>query len=209
LISSKTLHDDFFKLIFGKKEEVALSHFLKINTSSLTLLSKEKNYKKLFLNLTFRANYKNKNAQIVFKHKSYPDNRIYFQILSYAMSIWQKAKENLTPIIPIIFYQRKQNFELKDNFNKLFSIQTLYNLNLAFKTFNINKIDNKITYQNLFLCATIFTMKYIFESIENLKKLSYFYSKISKDNYFLIVKYISVSKHEKRINTKVFNSKGE
>ena len=109
-------HDEFFKLVFSRKDVVSefLTSFLNldINASSLSFIPLEKNtkYKKYYLDLAFKTKYKNTDTQIylLFEHKSYPDKNVYFQILSYALSVWQEEKENLTPIIPIIFYHGKK-----------------------------------------------------------------------------------------------------
>ena len=208
MISKKNPHDDFFKLVFSKKEVVIdfLNEFLNLNITTLSPLPTEKNtkYKKYFLDLAFKTKYKNSDAQIyiVFEHKSYPDKMVYFQILNYALSIWEEEKENLTPIIPIIFYHGRENFKLKDNFAKLFAVDTPFNLNFPFKIFNVREIDDKklLTCKNLFLCASIYTMKHIFDSINELKKIALFFSKMSKEDYFLIVEYISSFKDEKEEN---------
>jgi len=199
----KNPHDEFFKVVFSKKEVV--SDFLKfigveVDYNNLTLLPTEKNtkYKKFYLDLAFKTKFKNEDAQvyILFEHKSYPDKKVYFQILNYAMSIWEK-EDKLTPIIPIIFYHGKK-FEIVDNFAKLFKIDTPYNLNFPFKVVNLNEIDDEklLTCKNLFMCSALFTMKHIFEGIENLKKVAKNFSKMSKDEYFLIIEYISAYKKE-------------
>jgi predicted transposase/invertase (TIGR01784 family) len=199
----KNPHDEFFKTVFSKKE--VIRDFLKfigveVDYNSLTLLPTEKNtkYKKFYLDLAFKTKYKNKDAQvyILFEHKSYPDKKVYFQVLNYALSIWEK-EEKLTPIIPIIFYHGK-NFKIVDNFEKLFSIKTPYNLNYPFKVVNLNEIEDEklLTCQNLFMCSALFTMKHIFDNIEKLKKVAQNFSKMSKDEYFLIIEYISAYKKE-------------
>ena len=209
MISSSHPHDDFFKLVFSKKEVIKsfIEEFmpdLKIDSSYLTLIPTEKNtkYKRFFLDLAFKTKYKDKDAQIyiVFEHKSYPDKTVYFQILNYALSIWQEEKENLTPIIPVIFYHGKKHFELKNNFDKLFSINTPYNLNLPFKVINLTKIEDKKLLEcsnNLFLCSALYTMKHIFDNLQKLKPIALNFSKMSKDEYYLIVEYISNFKEEK------------
>jgi len=202
----KNPHDEFFKVVFSKKEVIKdfLKDFLKLEVdfSSLSLIPTEKKrYKKLFLDLAFKTKYKNKDTQIylIFEHKSYPDKMVYFQILSYAMSIWEEEKENLTPIIPIIFYHGK-NFEIKENFNDLFITQTPYNLNWKLKIFNLNKINDEKFLQctnNLFLCSALFTMKHIFDETKKLKAIAKNFDKMSENEYFLIIEYISAYKDEK------------
>ena len=209
MISHSHPHDDFFKLVFSKKEVMKsfIEEFmndLEIDSSSLTLIPTEKNtkYKRFYLDLAFKTKYKNKDAQIyiVFEHKSYPDKMVYFQILNYALSIWQEEKENLTPIIPVIFYHGKKTFTIKNNFNTLFSINTPYNLNFPFKVINLTQIEDKRLLEcsnNLFLCSALYTMKHIFDNLQKLKPIALNFSKMSKDEYFLIVEYISNFKEEK------------
>ena len=134
----KNPHDYFFKSLF--KDTNTLKDFLplvlekeivsNIEQNSLKIIDNEKNkkYKKFYLDLIAEAKIKNKKTHIyfLFEHKSYPDKMLMIQILNYCLSIWEeniKNKSPLTPIIPIVFYHGKENFEIKENFIDNFDVE--------------------------------------------------------------------------------------
>jgi len=129
-------HDKFFKELFSKKEEV--SEFIaktfpieisqKIQLHSLELDKTEYVDSKLRTNysdVVYNCKYdKNTNLKIslLFEHKSYPETFPHLQLLGHMLKIWEtqiKQKQQITPIIPIIFYHGEQKWSNK-SFDKYF-----------------------------------------------------------------------------------------
>ena len=129
-------HDRFFKQLFSGKEEV--SEFVaktfppelakKLNLETLELDKTEyvdKELKTSFSDIVYNCVY-SKDTQVkislLFEHKSYPESYPHFQLLGYMLKIWQtqiKQKQNLTPVIPIIFYHGEKKWSQKP-FDKYF-----------------------------------------------------------------------------------------
>ncbi len=123
-------HDKFFKELFSKREEVSefVSKTLpkqlveKLNLEKLELDKTEYIDKKLktsFSDIVYNCVY-GKDTKIkitlLFEHKSYPESYPHFQLLGYMLNIWQtqiNQKQNLTPIIPIIFYHGERKWTQK------------------------------------------------------------------------------------------------
>lgn len=129
-------HDRFFKELFSKKEEV--SEFVaktfppeivsNLDLETLELDKTEYVDSKLrtsFSDVVYNCKY-GKGSQVkislLFEHKSYPENYPHLQLLGYMLKIWEiqiKQKEELTPVIPIIFYHGKKKWKNK-SFEKYF-----------------------------------------------------------------------------------------
>jgi len=209
MVEKSSPHDSFFKLVFSDTGVVEdfLREFVGVDVKvkSLKPTEKKTKHKKFFLDLAFEAEFKKQKAEvyIVFEHKSYPDNMAFIQIFTYALSIWEeeiRKGEKLTPVIPVLFYHGKKNYNIPENFSEYFKTKTPYNPEFKITVFNTNNTDDKKLLQNcgnLFLCSAIYTMKHIFDSIESLKPVSFFYKKLDKNRYALIVDYIAKFKNEK------------
>jgi predicted transposase/invertase (TIGR01784 family) len=129
-------HDKFFKELFSKREEV--SEFIsktfpseltqKLNFETLELDKTEyvdKKMKTSFSDIVYNCVY-GKDIKIkislLFEHKSYPESFPHLQLLGYMLNIWQsqiKQKQDLTPVIPIIFYHGERRWTQKP-FEKYF-----------------------------------------------------------------------------------------
>jgi predicted transposase/invertase (TIGR01784 family) len=129
-------HDRFFKQLFSGKEEV--SEFVAktfppelVTNLDLKTLELDKteyidnNLKTSFSDIVYNCKY-GKDTQVkislLFEHKSYPESYPHFQLLGYMLKIWQtqiKQKQNLTPVIPIIFYHGEKKWNKKP-FNDYF-----------------------------------------------------------------------------------------
>ncbi len=123
-------HDKFFKELFSKREKVKefISKTLpaeitqRLNLESLEIDKTEyvsKNLKTSFSDIVYNCIY-GKNTKIkislLFEHKSYPETYPHFQLLGYMLNIWQtqlNQKQDLTPVIPIIFYHGERNWMQK------------------------------------------------------------------------------------------------
>ncbi len=123
-------HDKFFKSLFSGKEEVKefiskvfpIELSKNINLDSLELDTTEYIDEKLktnFSDIVYNCDY-GKNAKIkislLFEHKSYTEAYPHFQLMGYMQSIWKnqiKQQQELTPVVPIIFYHGKQKWHKK------------------------------------------------------------------------------------------------
>ncbi len=130
-------HDRFFKELFSKKEEV--SEFVEktfpaeiaknLDLETLELDKTEYVDSKLrtsFSDVVYNCKYGNETnvkISLLFEHKSHPESYPHLQLLGYMLKIWEiqiKQKEELTPVIPIIFYHGKKKWNNKP-FEKYFN----------------------------------------------------------------------------------------
>ncbi len=125
-------HDKFFKETFSKKEEARdlILHILpkqlsnRIDITSLELDKTsyvDEELKENFSDIVYNCRY-NKTVDIkisfLIEHKSYRVDYPHIQLLKYLLKIWEtniKQKQVLTPVIPIIIYHGKHEWN-KQNF---------------------------------------------------------------------------------------------
>ncbi|MBN2436547.1 MAG: Rpn family recombination-promoting nuclease/putative transposase, partial [Spirochaetes bacterium] len=113
---------DLIRSVFPKeiKNEIDLESLQLDNNSYIDKQLKE-HYTDLVYNCKRKVNHSVK-ISLLFEHKSYKPKNEYLQLLRYMINIWsyqEKNNENLTLIVPIIFYHGKQRwtiFTLKDFF---------------------------------------------------------------------------------------------
>lgn len=125
-------HDEFFKAAFGRMD-IAMEYVQKMLPSELV---KELEISKLertngshispalrefFSDLVFECPLKTVDLRLsvslLFEHKSNPETYPHFQVLRYMLDTWEeqlKQKKALTPIVPIIIYQGKENWIVRD-----------------------------------------------------------------------------------------------
>ncbi len=130
-------HDRFFKELFSKKEDVSefvaktfppeIARSLDLETLELDKTEYvDRRLRTSFSDVVYNCKYgKDTNIKIslLFEHKSYPESYPHLQLLGYMLKIWEiqiKQKEELTPIIPIIFYHGKKKWKNKP-FDKFFN----------------------------------------------------------------------------------------
>jgi len=123
-------HDRFFKELFSKKEEVSefvsktFPHELSENLHLETLEIDKTEYvdnklRTSFSDIVYNCKYcKDTTVKIslLFEHKSYPESYPHLQLLGYMLKIWEtqiKQKQDLTPVIPIIFYHGEKKWNKK------------------------------------------------------------------------------------------------
>lgn len=125
-------HDEFFKAAFGRLEialdyihkmlpaeivqELELNKLAKVNGSYVSPALRE-----TFTDLVFECPFKSANLQLsiclLFEHKKQVETHPHFQLLRYLVDTWEeqlKQKKALTPIIPIVIYQGKRKWKLRD-----------------------------------------------------------------------------------------------
>lgn len=119
-------HDDFFKETFSIKENVAdfTFHVLPpevrelLDLSSLHLENQsflDDELSSHFSDLIYKCNLRGSKIKIalLFEHKSYVDPDLPFQLNKYMVNIWnynKKQKEAFIPVIPIVLYHGKKNW---------------------------------------------------------------------------------------------------
>ncbi len=132
-------HDRFFKSLFSNKNGVrefvskTISQNIveKLDLNTLKIDNTEYLDNRLnssFSDLVYNCKYgKGSKVKIslLFEHKSQPEKFPHFQLLGYMLRIWElqiKQNEELTPIMPIIFYHGKKkwnNLEFHKYFGEL------------------------------------------------------------------------------------------
>ncbi len=185
-------HDKFFKTLFLRKEDVKefLSKTLpkelvkNIDLKTLELDNSEyidENLKSSFSDIVYNCKYRKKTLikiSILFEHKSYPEKHPHLQLLSYMLNIWQKQikqKQELTPVIPIIFYHGKQKWNkntLVDYFNNIDSKLQKFIPEFEYKlidTSNYSDSEIKNLFQSLELQIGLLLLKNIFDNYKILQ----------------------------------------
>ncbi len=196
-------HDKFFKELFSRKEEV--SEFVsktfpvelsqKLDLETLVLDKTEyvgSQLKTSFSDIVYNCNYGENTIvkiSLLFEHKSYLEIHPYLQLLGYMLKIWEtqiKQKQNLTPIIPIIFYHGIKKW-VKKPFESYFS-----GLDVVLRKFTpifdyqiidtSNYSDKQIQqlFSSLELQIGMLILKNIFNEQLILKELNNFFAKISE-----------------------------
>ena len=191
-------HDKFFKSLFSNKKGVMefVSKTIradivkKLDLTTLEIDNTEYLDNRLnssFSDLVYNCKYagkQNVKISLLFEHKSQPEKFPHFQLLGYMLRIWElqiKQKEDLTPVIPIIFYHGKKKWDNK-SFDKYFG-NIDDNLKNFIPKFDYELIDTstytdkelKDHFDNLELQVGLLVMKNIFNEqkmLEQLRQLS-------------------------------------
>ena len=188
-------HDRFFNVLFSKKEEV--SEFVaktfpselvqKLNLETLEIDKTDYIDSKLrtnFSDVVYNCKYgKDANIKIalLFEHKSYPVSFPHLQLLGYMLKIWElqiKQKKDLTPVIPIIFYHGKEEWNNKQFIEYFTGIDNV--LEKFIPKFDYQLIDTSDytddeiikLFNNLQLQIGILVMKNIFDEQKILQEIN-------------------------------------
>lgn len=159
----KNNSDTYFKFVFSKKEHVQafleaffphLACHLRLQTIEINPTEKYliASNEKLYLDFAINCKIKDKDAKIyiIIEHKSRPDKRVIIQLLRYITAIWQDDilnKRDLTPVIPIVFYNGKSTWKIPTSTKQIFADipEDLrdYILQLNYLLFDINQIADE------------------------------------------------------------------
>lgn len=196
-------HDRFFKELFSKKEEV--SEFVsktfpqelsdKLNLETLEIDKTEYVDNKLrtsFSDIVYNCKYgKDTIVKIsfLFEHKSYPESYPHLQLLGYMLKIWEtqiKQKQDLTPVIPIIFYHGEKKWnkkpfenyfsgidEILRNFIPIFDYQII-------DTSNYSDAQIQQVFSSLELQIGMLILKNIYNEQKILKEIHNFFANINQ-----------------------------
>ncbi len=188
----ENVHDNYFKSIFKKKENVrdflsaALPDkvtkyidFNKIEIDDSGYISNE--VKGYFSDIVVRSKMKGKRERdeipldvyILFEHKSYEDKHVYFQLLRYMYLMWQedmREGRRLRVIIPFVFYHGRSRWKLSRDFRDVFEVEDEmkeYLLNYRYVLFDTNDEDmfrrvSEKVRDNIILLGKILLMKDIY-----------------------------------------------
>ncbi|MEO1785113.1 Rpn family recombination-promoting nuclease/putative transposase, partial [Thermodesulfobium sp. 4217-1] len=196
----KDAHDKFFKMVFSNELDTRTfidKFFPKdirehIDLDSVKLIDNEKltkGYKKYQLDLSFDCKFKEKESKfyLIFEHKSALDKFVLLQILSYMTVTWEtnlKQNKDLIPIIPVIFYQGKEKWNIPEEFSDQFkSIKSDKDLSFLFEylpkfkhiLFDTKNLSNSMIEEglreNISLFFKLAALKYYKDSFEELKKI--------------------------------------
>ncbi len=188
-----TSHDKFFKAIFSRKKEAKefISKTLpkklvqNLDLKTLELDNSEyidKNLKSSFSDIVYNCTYGKDlkiKISILFEHKSYPEKYTHLQLLRYMVNIWQtqiKQKQELTPVIPIIFYHGKQKWNkstFEDYFHNVDSELRSFIPEFDYRlidTSNYSDSEIKKLFKSLELQIGILLLKNIFDNYRILQR---------------------------------------
>ena len=130
-------HDRFFKNLFSGKNEIKefvtktfpteITEKLQLETLELDQTEYvDSNLRTTYSDLVDNCKYENNTdikISFLFEHKSSPEKFPHLQLLGYMLKIWEtqiKQNQELTPIIPIIFYHGKSKW-INKPFEKYFN----------------------------------------------------------------------------------------
>jgi len=196
-------HDRFFKELFSKKAEV--SEFIaktfpieiskKIDFQTLELDKTEyidsklkTNYSDIVYNCRYGISTKIK-ISLLFEHKSYTETFPHFQLLGYMLKIWEtqiKQKQELTPVIPIIFYHGEKKWtykNLNDYFKEIDSDLNKFIPNFDYQLIDTsNYTDDEIIklFSNLQLQIGILILKNIYDEQKIIQETEKFFANINQ-----------------------------
>ncbi|WP_083816151.1 Rpn family recombination-promoting nuclease/putative transposase [Thermodesulfobium narugense] len=163
-----------------------------------------KKYKRFNLDIAFRFQTKTSSAQVYYllEHKSETGSFSNIQILSYMLAIWEedmKNKRPIEPIIPVVFYHGKTNWDKPIDFSDLFEEKYIYKDYLpAFKYILIdtNKIEEerfRLNINNKCLLSALLLFKFIFlgKDLNKYSEILYIVKDLDLDKFLIYLMYIT------------------
>ena len=189
-------HDKFFKLLLSDKQNAVeliqntlpkkiLKH---IDLETLTKIDTQyvnKNLQISFADVLYTCKYKNSDLNIafLFEHKSTIVEMPHLQMLGYMLANWQEQQKNneqLTPIIPYVFYHGTQKWIKRDffeYFNRADKILKKFIPEFEYLLFDTSEFANEDIvklFRNMPMQIGVFLMKNIFDSQSMLENLELF-----------------------------------
>lgn len=173
-----SIHDQYFRLVFGKKKivEGIIEEFLPKEVEELidkaTLIPDSTQYieddlKELFSDVVWSAESKGCQLKIslLLEHKSYKDDKVAFQLLRYMANILHKnAKMKEVPlVVPIVLYHGKTTWRHKgiiDFYNLAESDLKRFVPNFDFVFINIQSLSNEalLGLSNIYLQSALLAL---------------------------------------------------
>ncbi len=197
------IHDKYFRELFSQREVMQdfltgalpnVAKHLKLNTLTLDETTYiDENLQNTYSDLVYSCQYGTEyklNIALLFEHKSYVPQHPYLQLLGYMLKIWEtnvKQGKKLIPVIPILFYHGKKEFEKKkfdSYFEKMDDFLRSYLPSFDFELVNTNSLSDekiKILFNQVALRTGLLLMNHIFDSSEELlRKLFVIFSDFKK-----------------------------
>ncbi|OYT11845.1 MAG: hypothetical protein B6I19_10745 [Bacteroidetes bacterium 4572_114] len=188
-------HDKFFKSLFSRKKDLRefvsktispeIVKNLKLDTLILDKTEYlDKHLRTSYSDLVYNCRYGNSTnvkISLLFEHKSQPELFPHFQLIGYMLSVWGvqiKQKQNLTVVIPIIFYHGKkewQNKPFEAYFNNIDEELKKYIPSFDYELIDTSTYSDKELvglFESLELQIGLLVMKNIFNEQEIIRKLS-------------------------------------
>lgn len=144
------------------------------------------------------------DVYLVFEHKSYPDKRIFIQLLHYMYRMWHsdvQEKKSLRVILPVVFYPGKGRWKIPTRFVEQFTVASqlkAYLLDFPYILFDTNRWDwqeekNRPLRDNIFLLSAIVLMKASArQNIELIRKMFQLWNKMGFVGEKEIIKFLMV-----------------
>ena len=159
---------------------------------------------------------------ILFEHKSYQEKQTLMQTLRYCLVLWENelrnGEDNLTPVIPFIFYHGKSPSKFHNNFSDYFKVEDWlkkYLLSFEMVIFDTTKIkDSEIRERmnhNAFVMISLLLMKNIFGDIDKWKSVIKSIIELDDDRKIMLFEYIAIKKDltEDEFNDIIIDLKGD
>jgi len=218
----ENIHDSFFKKVFSDIAnvrtflEIALPAELRrqLDLSSLELdatsyVSEE--YKASLSDVVVKCAARDKqkpvDVYLLFEHKSYPDKKIFIQLLRYMYLMWQQDSAEVKPlraIIPLVFYHGKGNWKIPTQFAEQFEVDKelrRFLLNFEYLLFDANQWDWQAEAslplkENVFLLSALLLMKGAYrKDLETIRQVVRLWNKMGliekKDQVNFLLIYIA------------------
>ena len=186
--NSKNYHDAYFKQVFSKVENVKdllqgvlpeLAKNLDLNSLQLDKNSYvNKELKNEYSDLVYNCKFGEEAVKValLFEHKSEQKEYVEFQLANYIFSIWRnnvKQKEELLPIIPILFHQslKKPKLNAFDKLKELPEVLQKYLPIFEVELIDIGKLSGEEIvglFQTAQIKFSIMVMRYIIEDPEKI-----------------------------------------
>jgi len=144
------------------------------------------------------------------------------QTLRYCLVLWENelrnGEENLTPVIPFIFYHGERASKLHDNFRDYFKVEDWlkkYLLSFEMIIFDTTKIKDseirKSLNHNAFVMTYLLLMKNIFADIDKWKPVIESIIELDDDRKIMLFEYIAIKKEltEEKLNDIIIDLKGD
>jgi predicted transposase/invertase (TIGR01784 family) len=146
------------------------------------------NYSDIVYNCRYGISTKIK-ISLLFEHKSYTETFPHFQLLGYMLKIWEtqiKQKQELTPVIPIIFYHGEKKWtkkNLTDYFKEIDSDLKKFIPNFDYQlidTFDYTDDEIIKLFSNLQLQMGILILKNIYDEQKIIQETEKFFANINQ-----------------------------
>jgi len=196
-------HDKFFKSLFSRKKEVRefvskiispeIVKNLKLDTLVLDKTEYlDKHLRISYSDLVYNCKYgdgTNVKISLLFEHKSQPELFPHLQLLGYMLRIWGiqiKQHQNLTVVIPIIFYHGKKEWQTKPfdaYFNNIDKELQKFIPSFDYELIDTSTYSDKELaeyFESIELQIGLLVMKNIFNEQEIIQKLSFIFNDLNK-----------------------------